>query len=208
MNRSFPLRTLAALAAVPLLALTAAACGGAGTGTKDAGIATVDEAPTPSAPSSASATPAAAGRSAFYDAQLALALCMRKNGLKDWPDPKLSGYLDMQKLVKLQRDEEKRDSQKTYTTAAGKCRNEYQKVGLAEPPKDQQKIYESLLAHAKCMRENGVSKFRNPTMAEGNAQPGGESNPMSPQLDPESPAYRTAEEKCRPHLIEPAQGMQ
>ena len=62
----------------------------------------------------------------------------------------------------------------------GVCGPELQQAMLAEPARDQQKDYESMLAHATCMRDNGVSRFANPTMNGGNAQPGGEPNPASP----------------------------
>ncbi|CAM5358655.1 hypothetical protein SCALM49S_00174 [Streptomyces californicus] len=77
-----------------------------------------------------------------------------------------------------------------------------------EPKRDQQKSYESMLAHAQCMRDNGISRFTNPVMSGGNAIPGGDPNPGSPVIDPESPAYKQAREACESKLLDGLDGMQ
>ncbi|WP_229908216.1 hypothetical protein [Amycolatopsis oliviviridis] len=195
-------RRLAALIALPLV--LSAACGGE---QKEAEIASANP-PAAVAPSASSAAPQADGKSAFYDAQLAYTQCMRKEGLKDWPDPLLSGYADWTKIEVIQEQEERKDSQTKLGDAMQACKEPMQKAMQLEPEKDQQKVYESLLAHAQCMRANGVSKFTNPTMQNGIAQPGGDPSPADPQLSTNSPAYKQAETACRDKLIEQAQGMQ
>ncbi|KZB84171.1 hypothetical protein [Amycolatopsis regifaucium] len=200
--RVFPSRWPAALIALPLL--LSAACGGE---PKEADIASAG--PPSAGTSSVSATaPGSPGKSAFYDAQLAYTQCMRKEGLKDWPDPKLSGYPDLTKVEQIQQEEERKDRQTKLSAALEACKEPMQKAMSLEPEKDQQKVYESLLAHAQCMRANGVSKFTNPTMQNGMAQPGGDPTPGSPQIDPGSPGYKQAQNACRDKLIEQAQGMQ
>ncbi len=195
-------RRLAALLAFPLV--LSAACGGE---KQEADIASANP-PGAAAPSTSSAAPQAEGKSAFYDAQLAYTQCMRKEGLKNWPDPLLSGYADWTKIEVVQEEEERKDSQTKLSAAMQACKEPMQKAMQLEPEKDQQKVYESLLAHAQCMRANGVSKFTNPTMLNGIAQPGGDPSPVSPQLNTNSPAYKQAETACRDKLIEQAQGMQ
>lgn len=195
-------RRLAALLALPFVLLTA--CGGE---KQKADIASANP-PGVAAPVTSSAAPQAEGKSAFYDAQLAYTQCMRKEGLKDWPDPLLSGYADWTKIEVVQEEEERKDSQTRLSAAMQACKEPMQKAMQLEPQKDQQKVYESLLAHAQCMRANGVSKFTNPSMQNGVAQPGGDPNPADPQLDTNSPAYNQAETACRDKLIEQAQGMQ
>ncbi|MFF4081648.1 hypothetical protein ACFYZN_19870 [Streptomyces sp. NPDC001777] len=203
---------LATLVALPLLAFSAA-CGGSGgesggADEKDTAIADVPEAPTagtakgdgePSAPP--------AGRSAFYDAQLKYVQCMRaKGGYKDFPDPRLSGHLDWDKINEIGAQPGRNEGIKGGRN--GVCVPELQAAMAAEPERDQQKSYESMLAHAKCMRDNGVSRFTNPTMSGGNAQPGGDPNPASPSIDTNSPAYKKAREACASKLLEGLDGMQ
>lgn len=190
------------LAALLALLVLSAACGGE---KQEADIASANP---PAAPTVSSVAPQAEGKSAFYDAQLAYTQCMRKAGLKDWPDPLLSGYADWPKIEVVQEEEERKDSQTKLSEAMQACKEPMQKAMQLEPEKDQQKVYESLLAHAQCMRANGVSKFTNPTMLNGIAQPGGDPSPTDPQLSTNSPAYKQAETACRGKLIEQAQGMQ
>ncbi|MGW2083946.1 hypothetical protein [Streptomyces sp. NPDC001880] len=202
---------LAALVALPVLAL-AVGCGGgedgAGGTKKDEAIADVPRTPTAGTTKDAggpSAPPA--GKSAFYDAQMKYVQCMRvKGGYKDFPDPKLSGYLDWTKIGKIASRPGQNEAYKGGKNRV--CVPELQAAMNAEPERDEQKAYESMLAHAKCMRDNGVSRFTNPTMSGGNAQPGGDPNPASPVLDVDSPAYKKAREACRPKLIDSVEGMQ
>ncbi|MDP9951200.1 MULTISPECIES: hypothetical protein [Streptomyces] len=209
---------LAAFVAVPVLALTVACGGGDGTGTRGHGA--IADAPSATTDPSRSAEPSAtkngtdgspsaqpAGKSAFYDAQVAFVRCMRaKGGYPEFPDPRLSGYLDWAKVNEL-------GSQpgRNHGIKAGKnnvCVPELQASMALEPKRDQQKSYESMLAHAQCMRDNGISRFTNPVMSGGNAIPGGDPNPGSPVIDPESPAYKQAREACESKLLDGLDGMQ
>ncbi|WP_254391934.1 hypothetical protein [Streptomyces buecherae] len=204
---------LAALVAAPVLALSVA-CGG---DDSDGARSSDDIASVPQAPSASQSTQGArdtrapdsrtAGKSAFYDAQLAYVQCMRaKGGYPDFPDPKLSGYLDWKKVNAIGSQPGRNEGIKGGKN--GVCVPELRKTMTAEPKRDQQKDYESMLAHAKCMRDNGVSRFTNPTMSGGNAQPGGDPNPGSPVIDTESPAYEQAREACKGKLLEGLDGMQ
>lgn len=206
---------LAALAAVPVLALSAA-CGGSdgATGTRDhSGIADVPSAT--DRPTTAGSPPGKgggthtrpAGKSAFYDAQVEFVRCMRaEGGYKDYPDPKLSGYLDWTKVNEIGSRPGRNAGIK-----AGKdnvCLDELQAAMTLEPRRDQQKAYESMLTHAQCMRDNGVSRFTNPVMSGGNVIPGGDPNPASPVLDSGSPAYKKAQQACASKLLDGLDGMQ
>ncbi|MFD8645584.1 hypothetical protein ACFV14_35365 [Streptomyces zaomyceticus] len=203
---------LTALAVLPVLAFTVA-CGGGDDSSSgaqgDDDIAAVPETATASPTADGGSTPSTrpAGKSAFYDAQLAYVRCMRvKGGYKDFPDPKLSGHLDWGKVEEISSRPGQMEAAKGGKN--GVCVAELQKVMQAEPKRDQQKDYESMLAHAKCMRDNGVSRFTNPTMSGGNAQPGGDPNPASPTIDSGSPAYKQAREACRTKLLDGLDGMQ
>ncbi|MFE0107264.1 hypothetical protein [Streptomyces sp. NPDC059009] len=199
---------ITALLAVPVLALTAACSSGDGEGVEDKGVASAPDAPDTSASKGSSGSgeqSAGQGKGAFYDAQMKYVQCMRtKGGVKEFPDPKLSGYLDWTKIDELSA---------RYPEAAkgGKdaaCGPELQKAMQKEPERDPQQEYESMLAHAKCMREKGVSKYRNPTMSGGNVLPGGDPDPANPSFDSTSPAYKRAAAACKDKLLDGLDGMQ
>ncbi|MGW2014240.1 hypothetical protein [Streptomyces sp. NPDC001927] len=200
---------LAALVAVPLLTFTVA-CGSDGQA-RDAGVATVPEEPagpgtTPTTPSGEGDGASAAGdKGAFYDAQMNYVRCMRgKGGVKEFPDPKLSGYLDWTKIDELS----PRYPEVSKGGKNGVCVTEMTEATNHEPDRDAQQEYESMLAHAQCMREKGVSRFQNPTMSGGNVLPGGDPNPANPSFSHDSPAYKQARTACADKLLDGLDGMQ
>ncbi|MEJ8649567.1 hypothetical protein WKI65_16090 [Streptomyces sp. MS1.AVA.3] len=197
---------LALLIAVPAFALTTA-CGGAES--SDEGVASVSNAPSTDQTKDGAGSSkggGAQGKSAFYDAQMKFVQCMRKKITKDYPEPKLSGHLDWTKINQLQ--EEMGNDDIAKAGRAGACAPEMQKAMSLEPPRDTQKDYESMLAHAKCMRAHGVSKFTNPKLQDGNVLPGGDPNPASPEIKQDSPAYKQAEQACKDKLLDGLDGMQ
>ncbi|MCX4775488.1 hypothetical protein [Streptomyces sp. NBC_01264] len=208
------LRT-AALLVTPVLAFSAA-CGGNGgyaDGAKqNDGVASVPDAAGAAtggaaSPESTAGEPAARGKGAFFDAQMKYVQCMRtEGGVKDFPDPKLSGHLDWAKIDAITSPSGSGEEQKGGK--GGACGPEMSEAMKLEPKRDAQKDYESMLAHAKCMRENGISKFTNPTMSGGNVMPGGDPNPVSPQIDRNSPTLKAARETCKPKLLDGLDGMQ
>ncbi|MGW9170486.1 hypothetical protein [Streptomyces decoyicus] len=193
------------LIAVPALALTTA-CGGAES--SDDGVASVSDAPSTGQTKNgadASKGGGAQAKSAYYDAQMKFVQCMRKKITKDYPDPKLSGYLDWTKINKLQ---ERMGNDVAKAGRGNACVSEMRKAMSLEPPRDTQKDYESMLAHAKCMRAHGVSKFTNPKLKDGSVLPGGDPNPASPEIKQDSPAYKQAEQACKDKLLDGLDGMQ
>ncbi|QEU92778.1 hypothetical protein [Streptomyces kanamyceticus] len=204
---------VAGLVALPVLMFSAACGGGGGDGAKDAGVASVpDESATGKPADSAdsakdSADSAKKHKSAFYDAQVKYVRCMRgKAGVKDFPDPELSGYLDMSKVEKVV--DPNGNGEEYKGGKDGACVTELKAAMNLEPERDDQKDYESMLAHAKCMREKGVSKFTNPTMSGGNVLPGGDPSPANPQLDRDSATYKEARTACKDKLLDGLDGMQ
>lgn len=208
-------RVLAALAALPVLTL-AVACGGGGDDGEGAvasgGSDAVATAPGGGASDDASKDSkgggeSGRGKSAFYDAQMEYVQCMRtKGGVKDFPDPKLSGYLDWAKIDKITDPNGHGEEQKGGK--GGACNREMQKAMNAEPKRDAQKDYESMLAHAVCMRDKGISDFKNPTMSGGNVIPGGEPDPTNAKIDTDSATYKQAREACEDKLLDGLDGMQ
>ncbi|MEU9605597.1 hypothetical protein [Streptomyces sp. NPDC048057] len=204
---------LAAAVAAPLLAFSVA-CGDNGEGVRAEGggaIASVPDEPTAGAlgdgEGKESAKAPAAGKSAFYDAQMEYVRCMRtKGGSKDYPDPKLSGYLDWDAINAM--PDRVGSGQGHKGGRDGVCGPELRAASNLEPKRDKQKDYESLMAHATCMRDEGVSRFASPTLSGGGVMPGGEPNPVSPVLDEKSPVYKKAREACKGKLLEGLDGMQ
>ncbi|MET8755988.1 hypothetical protein ABZW32_38730 [Streptomyces sp. NPDC004667] len=207
---------IAALLVTPVLVFSAA-CGGGGEGYADGAKQNDEVASVPDAAGSGtgSATPkestggepTAQGKGAFFDAQMKYVQCMRtKGGVKEFPDPKLSGHLDWAKIDALASPGGTGEEQKGGK--GGVCGREMSEAMKLEPKRDAQKDYESMLAHAKCMRENGISKFTNPTMSGGNVMPGGDPDPVSPQIDRNSPAFKAARETCKSKLLDGLDGMQ
>ncbi|MEU9336996.1 hypothetical protein AB0D49_28155 [Streptomyces sp. NPDC048290] len=200
-------RRFAGACAVPLLVLLAA-CGGGGDSAADEPVASVAGESAPAAPDpSAPAGSADTGKGAFYDAQMTYVECMRtKGGVEDFPDPRLSGYLDWAKIDEVVDPNGGGEEYKGGKDAV--CFPELSAAMALEPPRDPQRDFESMLAHAKCMRDNGVSRFTNPTMSGGGVMPGGDPNPADPAFDQDSPAYKEARRACKDKLLEGLDGMQ
>ncbi|MBB5935012.1 hypothetical protein [Streptomyces zagrosensis] len=202
---------LAAAVAAPLLVLGVACGGGDDAGSKASDkIASVPDEPTADGAAGkdkGSSKPTAEGKSAFFDAQLTYVRCMRtKGGVKDFPDPKLSGYLNWPEIDKITDPNGGGEEQKGGKN--GVCFPELSEAMKLEPKRDSQKDYESMLAHATCMRENGVPQFTNPTMSGGGVMPGGDPDPLNSTIDHQSPAYKQAREACKGKLLEGLDGMQ
>ncbi|MFD8542217.1 hypothetical protein [Streptomyces sp. NPDC059649] len=200
---------LAALVALPVLVLSAA-CGGEDDGLKTGKeVASVPgEAGNASSGSKSSGHQGGTGdKGAFYDAQMKYVQCMRgKAGIKDFPDPKISGYLDWAKIDEISRKPGNEEVSKGGKN--GICGKEMSAAMTLEPKRDVQKEYESMLSHATCMRRHGVSKFANPTMSGGNVIPGGNASPVGAPIDFESPVYKRAREACKDKLLDGLDGMQ
>lgn len=146
----------------------------------DGGVATAD------GRSSASPSASSSGRA---DA-LKFAQCMRDNGLKDWPDPaEEAGGLGPMPMP------EGADPQ-AVEAATEKCR-EYLPNG-GERPKSDPEQTERLRKFAQCMRDNGVPEYPDP---EGDGGP--LAIPPDSGIDPSSPDFKAAEEKCQKLLPKP-----
>jgi hypothetical protein len=136
----------------------------------------------------ASASPGAGNE---RDAIFAYAKCMRENGVPDFPDPEVGDNGEFRLSLPNGGDKAKVDA------AQAKCKKLMPNGG--EPPKADPERLEQLRKYSKCMRENGVPKFPDPT--DSGLQING--NEVG---DPESPAFKAAEEKCRSIMPEPPGG--
>lgn len=92
------------------------------------------------------------------EAALEYAQCMRENGVEDFPDPGPNGA----QRLKVGPGEGIRPEE--FEAGDEACRKHMDDV---EPPElseaEQQEFKDAALAHARCMRENGVENFPDPT---------------------------------------------
>lgn len=156
------------LAAVAATASLVAACGG-------------DEQETP--------TQSVADKS--RQSMLDYARCMRSSGI-DMPDPKFEGG---RVTMGIGGPGQKIDETKLRGAekACAKYREQMKPPELSDEERGDFK--QAALENAKCMRENGVPKFPDPTFDEN----GGARLRMdkSSGIDPESPAFKKAMEQCQ-----------
>ena len=160
------MKTRFALAAVAATASFVVACGG--------------EAETPTQP--------AADKN--KQAMLDYASCMRENGI-DMPDPKFEGGRVTQRIGGPGQNINPDDMREAEKACA-----KYQEA--IKPPElsDEEgaEFKKAALENARCMRENGVEKFPDPTFDEN----GGAQIRMSKNMgiDPEDPAFKKAMKAC------------
>lgn len=156
-----------------LVALTATGCGS--NESQDGGIASAGGTPTAAVGSS---TPA---KSSEAEAALAFARCMRENGLPKMADPKI----DENGEVQMDLDAGGVDPAKVKA-AEEKCKKLLPNGG--QPKKMDPERLEKLRAFARCMRDNGLPDFPDPT--ENGMQVDGNKFP------PTDPKVKAAEQKC------------
>ena len=160
-NRAWP---AAAALLVVLAAAALAACGGGDTSDADS----------------------KSNKEKFQEAALEHARCMRRNGV-DVPDPKPG-----QGGVIFEKADLARAGKAKLAAAERKCRKYFE--NLPEPnfsPQQAAEMREAALAHARCMREQGVD-FPDPKF-DGK---GGAKVSLA-RLNPSDPAFKRADEKCR-----------
>jgi hypothetical protein len=131
------------LAAVAVLALLAAGCGGRSSGT----------------PPVASATTSSTTATATPNGAVAFARCMRSHGIPNWPDPTSGGYFDKAKLRVLPVS-----GTRIRAIEDGPC-NHLLPANGGPAPLTPQQLHRRLadwLSFAQCMRGHGVSRFPDP----------------------------------------------
>jgi hypothetical protein len=125
-------------------------------------------------------------------AGLKYAQCMRENGVPDFEDPEVdeNGELDglgLPKGVDLE----------TAEAAQDKCQKHLPGGGEAERPDAE--VVAQVREYSQCMRENGMPDFPDPD-SEGRI-----SFESGERPDPDDPALKAADEKCKHHM--PGGGM-
>jgi hypothetical protein len=155
-----------------LVLLAALALGGCGKADDTAGVAT--------AHGTASASAAASGGAPVDEKERALqfATCVRANGIPDFPDPKFNAGGGTSLNLPPGLDQAKVDK------ALAACKK-YQ-VNGGEPSKLDPERLDKLRAYAKCMRDNGITNFPDPT----------DQGIQGDGLDMDSPSVKAADAKC------------
>jgi hypothetical protein len=186
------LRGAVALAVlVPLLA----ACGGSSSSGVQ-GVASLADSGTNGG---AGASIAPTGTVSQKDREAALikaAQCMRDHGLKTFPDPTVdsNGNLQLQGLQGLDRNNP------STRTAFEACRDLFRGARPQFTPEQRQKLQDTLLKYAKCMRQNGY-QMADPTFGEpGAGQTDGARRGPFGDINRNDPAYKKAQPICQPIL--------
>lgn len=120
---------------------------------------------------------------------LAYSRCMRKHGVKDFPDPGPDGEISIDATPGSDLKGPK------FEAADDACKSLMPKQGQG---KDPSVVRAAALKYAKCMRAHGIKKFPDPN------KDGGIQISTGPGLDPNSPRFKAADKTCK-HLL-PAGG--
>jgi len=145
-------------------------------------------------------TPSTAGSAESKEearqAELKFASCMREEGI-DMPDPTADGER------KLRIGGESGISPEEFERAAEACEKYRKDIRPELSDEQKQELKESALAHARCMREQGID-MPDPTFSEdGGAMITMRAGRGKPQ--PEDPEFQAAQEECG-HLMERPDG--
>ena len=166
-----------AFAGVVALSLLSAACGGGSSGAKVAQTGTTTT-NTGSSPSSK------------RDALVAFSACMRKNGVPNFPDPKVSGR-GMSLSFGSENGIDPNAPQ--FKTAQRTCQKLLPNGGKTTPG-EQAKQLQQALDLANCMREHGVPKYPDPKAT---ADGGIDMGELGPGVDPNTPQFKAAQKACQ-----------
>jgi hypothetical protein len=140
-------------------------------------------------------TPTAAGATSSEDdkvreAQVKFAECMRENGV-DIPDPKPGEGLG----IKVGPDSGIDPAD--FEEASKACEQYREDIRPEMSEEEQAEFKERALEHARCMRENGIENFPDPTFsADGGAQIQLGRRGERGGIDPEDPEFQAAQETC------------
>ena len=118
--------------------------------------------------------------------------CMRENGVKDFPDPKVTAGGGTQLSFKGEGV-----SQGTMEAAQEACRH-FQEKGEQGPelsPQEEGEDEKAFLKYTRCMREHGIEVHA--TVSQGGVQVGIRGGPGGRPPDPNSPALKAAQEACQ-----------
>lgn len=141
-------------------------------------------------------------RASAEDQALKFAQCMRENGI-DLADPEVGADGGMVQRLGGPGSEGRIDPQR-LEAAQKACRKYQPDIERDLSPEEQQEFRDRILEHTKCMREHGID-MPDPQFEGGGAVVvrGG---PGARSVNPDSPAFRKADQACRDLLPQPGGG--
>lgn len=174
-----PARRIVLLIAVLVTtALLVAACGGSSN--NSSGSSGNSSGSADSSGSGASQSTADSSKAAKFSQ------CMRANGVPDFPDPNANGSI----TLKVTPGSDLDPNGSAYKGAIAKCQS-LEPPGFGQSPGSTVSGQNKLLKFVSCMRSNGVPKFPDP------GSQGQMVISSSSGIDPNSPAFQSAMQKCR-----------
>jgi hypothetical protein len=160
-------------------------------------------------------SPTIASKKTAYNrsgAGLKLAECIRTHGVPDFPDPPSGGHFAMQQssngngggLITVD-GRQLNVSAPAFQKAMQDCQK-YQPPGPPISGAQLAKLQKGALKMAQCMRTHGVPNFPDPTVSTG---PGGRGvgvrlGAKGAGINPQSPAFQSAQKTCMPLMQGPA----
>ena len=146
-----------------------------------------------------------AGGSTNYAKALAYSECMRAHGVSDFPDPNSDGTIAIQAQQNGNGNGNRPDLNSAQAQSADKtCRHLLPNGGQLSPAQRQQAI-NRLLQFSECMRTHGVPNYPDPTVKNNGSMIGFEIKAGS-GVDPNSPAYKSAQQACQSLMPGPKGG--
>jgi hypothetical protein len=182
------------LALVVVLALAVAGCGSSGGDDSVAELGTTSASES-AAPEAEGASPEEGGEAGEAtegggeDTALEYTECMRENGIADFPEP-----VEGQIRIHAGPGSDLNPGSPAFQKAEEACRS-LAPAHEADPGQEDE-LSESALAYSACMRENGVPDFPDPQVSGGKVQLG-----IPRGVDPNSAAFKGAEEACRELML-------
>ena len=167
------------------LAATAAGCGGKSAAPGVAQIGTSTTSTTPSSQSNASS------RESKEEAVRRFAVCMRANGVPQFPDPKPVSGGGMTLSIDGRRG---LDPDSPLFKAAEKKCQKYMPNGGKVDPAAQAKAQAEMLKFSACMRSHGLPNFPDPTFSGGGIKL---SIGRADGINPRSPVFQAAQKACQ-----------
>jgi hypothetical protein len=167
------------------LSLLIAACGG---GASPSSVASIGKATstTVAGADAAGTTPVdAADQAKHYAQALKFSQCMRAHGIADFPDPSAGGGI---LISGVGPNSELNPSSPQFSAAQNAC----QKYQFHPSVQQQAQAQARALAFAACMRKNGVPNFPDPQFMSG----GRIAEKITSGVDPNSPTFQAAQQKC------------
>jgi hypothetical protein len=177
-------RVFAAVAVVAV-GLLAAACGGAA----PPGVATLS-----GSSNSHTTSSGTAGSGSMRDQAIKFSECMRKHGVKNYPNPK-----DGSTGVQIGSGSGIDPNSPTFKAAQSACQAYLPRPSTAQI----HKLEAGALKFSECMRKHGVTDFPDPQFSTSGGGIGIKIGGSKGSLDPSSPTFQAAQKACQKDLALP-----